>query len=141
RSSHSNMRCLSVSTRSSASSPSTVASSRVNMDTSSSFAPDTLDWVSLERGYSDFVHWALAADLGAFYAELRWPAAEAEPADAGGDVGFPFYPPPFTQQGRSIAGASRRLVPMKELWLVEQEYVRQLAAVPEATEAERRERP
>jgi len=31
------------------------------------FAPDTLEWESLDRSYSDFLHWALTTDLAAFW--------------------------------------------------------------------------
>ena len=91
------------------------------------FAPDSLEWQSLGGGYSDFLHWALTGDLDAFYADLRWPGWHDELGDASGDVGFSLYPPPFTKEGRPVAAASRRLVPMSELWGVQREYARQLA--------------
>jgi hypothetical protein len=98
------------------------------------FAPDTLEWSSLERGYSDFLHWALTGDLAAFYAELRWPGWEDELAGVGGDLGFSLVPPPFTREGRPVSAVSRRLVPMRELWLVQQDYARRLADAPDGTE-------
>ena len=95
------------------------------------FAPDTLEWQSLGAGYSDFLRWTLTADLETFYADLRWPGWEKELTEATGDQGFSLYPPPFTEEGRPVSSASRRLVPMRELWLVQHEYVRQLADVPD----------
>jgi uncharacterized protein DUF2625 len=90
------------------------------------FAPDTLEWESLERGYTDFVHWALTGDLGELYADLRWPGWQDELADVCGDLGFALYPPPFTVEGRSTANARRTLVPMRELWALQQDYARRL---------------
>jgi hypothetical protein len=98
------------------------------------FTPDTLEWESLERGYFDFLHWTLTADLGSFYNELRWPGWEDELVDATGDLGFALYPPTFTKLGRPTSGVSRRLIPIRELWLVQQEYRRQLADVPSGAE-------
>jgi len=94
-------------------------------------APDTLEWESLERGYSDFLYWGLAADLNDFYAELRWPGWQEELAGASPDLGFSLYPPPFTKEGQPLANVNRKLVPMRELWAVQQNYIRQLADVPE----------
>lgn len=95
------------------------------------FGPDTLQWGSLDRGYSEFVYWALTANLSDFYAELRWPGWQGELGSASPDLGFSLYPPPFVKDGRPLADVSRRLVPMCELWLIQQEYVRQLAEAPD----------
>jgi hypothetical protein len=92
------------------------------------FSPDTLGWMSLERRYSEFLQWALTADLDAFYAELRWAGWEEELANGTADLGFLLYPPPFTKEGRPTSNVTRHLVPMRELWDVQQEYVRQLGA-------------
>ena len=35
------------------------------------FAPDTLNWESLEVGYSEFLQWALSGDLDTFYENVR----------------------------------------------------------------------
>jgi hypothetical protein len=65
------------------------------------FAPDTLDWEPLERGYGDFVHWALAGDADGFYADLRWPGWQEELGAAGADEGFSLYPPAVRQGGQA----------------------------------------
>src|SRR5262245_5529090 len=46
------------------------------------FAPDTLDWMDMEMGYSDFLQWVCTGDLGGFYADLRWPGWESEASAA-----------------------------------------------------------
>lgn len=37
------------------------------------FAPDTLEWMALGIGYSDFFAWSLSERLEQFYVDLRWP--------------------------------------------------------------------
>jgi hypothetical protein len=93
------------------------------------FAPNTLECESLERGYSDFVYWTLTGDVDRFYAELRWSGWRDELAGTSPDLGFALYPPPFAKDGRPLANVSRRLVPMRELWVVQQQYVHRLANV------------
>ncbi len=81
-------------------------------------APDTLDWVDLGLGYSDFLRWAADGDLADFYADLRWPGWEGDALDLDLDRGFAFAPPLFTKEGRAarLDPASRRAVPLRELW-------------------------
>ncbi len=71
------------------------------------------------------------ADLDDFYGGLRWTGWQEELSGASPDDGFLLHPPPFTKEGRPLANVSRELVPMRELWGVQQEYVRQLADVPD----------
>ena len=80
------------------------------------FGPDGLRWEDLRVGYSDFLWWALSGDVSGFYAALRWPGWEDDAAAIAPDEGFSLYPPPFTAEGRPIERASRRPVPMTELW-------------------------
>jgi Protein of unknown function DUF2625 len=88
--------------------------------------PDTLAWETLERGYSEFLQWVLHARLDDFYAGLRWAGWQDELAGASPDDGFSLYPPPFTKEGRPVAGSSRKLVPMPELWDFYREAARRL---------------
>jgi hypothetical protein len=97
-------------------------------------APDTLEWESLERGYSEFLRWMLAGDLGEFYADLRWPGWADEVAESSGDFGFSLYPPPFTKEGKPVASASRALAPMAELWRVQRDFARRLRGQPDGAQ-------
>lgn len=96
-------------------------------------APDTLVWEVLELNYPAFVDWTFTADLDAFYEDLRWPGWRDELAGAGPDEGFLLLPPPFIAQGKPVANARRTLVPMAELWALQKNYARQVAALPEGT--------
>jgi hypothetical protein len=98
------------------------------------FAPGTLDWLDMEMGYSGFLQWLCAGDLERFYDDLRWPGWESEVSAASADEGFHLYPPPFSREGQPVERASRRLVPMGELWEWYREFAKQLAALPEGQE-------
>ena len=77
--------------------------------------PDTLRWVGLGTGHSDFVSAALSGALTDFYGSLRWPGWEQEVAEVGLGDGLSLYPPPFSAEGADIAAVSRRPVPFGEL--------------------------
>lgn len=90
--------------------------------------PDTLRWVDLGGGYSDFLRWATQGDLAGFYADLRWPGWESEVATIALDRGLHFAPPLWTVEGRAarLEPSSRRPVPLHELWNMWHELRRQL---------------
>ena len=90
------------------------------------FAPDALQWESLEMGYSEFVQWTLRGDLEKFYEGHRWPEWPAEVSNLPGDEAFSIYPFLWAQ-GPPIGERSRRAVPMAELWGLQLEIQRQLA--------------
>lgn len=91
-------------------------------------APDTLEWLDMELGYSDFVRWAVTGDLATFYADLRWPGWEPEVAALEGDQGLVVWPPLFTKEGRAarLERRSRGVVPSRELWGLWHDFRRQL---------------
>ena len=77
-------------------------------------APDTLEWESLEIGFSDFLSWAVEENaLSKFYESSRWPGWEAEVEALGGDQALNVYPFLFTA-GPPIAERSRSPVPVQE---------------------------
>jgi hypothetical protein len=50
------------------------------------------------------------------FAPLRWSGWQDEVAALRSDEGLSVYPPPFTREGQDIAAASRRAVPVRELF-------------------------
>ena len=86
------------------------------------FAPDTLEWEGLARGYSDFVRFLCDGDLAHFYEGLRWEGWEAEVAGLTGDEGVALDPPLFSREGKDPARSSRRVVPVRELWATALEF-------------------
>lgn len=82
------------------------------------FSPDTLDWEPLEMGYSDFLHWCCTGDVDTFYESFRWNGWETYVADIKGNQGVSIYPPLWTKESRKqgIENCSKKSVPLKELW-------------------------
>jgi hypothetical protein len=79
------------------------------------FAPDTLDWESLERGYTEFIDFCLNGDFQQYYGDYRWNGWEIEVSAIAGDKAFSIYPPLFTN-GPDISERDRRPVPLAELY-------------------------
>jgi hypothetical protein len=90
------------------------------------FAPDSLDWEALDLGYSAWVEAMLGGAMRDFYADLRWDGWESEVAALGPDQGMSIAPPLWTRESRPIAQASRRAVPIEQLWHLQQDVRRQL---------------
>lgn len=79
------------------------------------FAPDTLQWESLERGYTDFLDFSLNGDLEKFYEGYRWDVWEVDVAALAGDKAFSILPMLFTE-GPNISERNRRPVPLAQLY-------------------------
>lgn len=94
------------------------------------FSPDRLAWEDIEVGHSAFVQWTFEGNLGAFYETLRWRGWENESEQIGGDQALSLYPPPWTKEGKDVSKVSRRAVPARELWSMQQDVVRQLGPPP-----------
>jgi hypothetical protein len=92
------------------------------------FAPDSLAWEDLEMGHGDFVHWCCEGNLQGFYESMRWPGWEAESETVSGDQALHLYPPPWTKEGSDVSRVSRRIVPVHEVWTMQQDFVRQLGS-------------
>lgn len=89
------------------------------------FAPDSLDWESLDASYSEFLEFAFSGDLETFYKSWRWPSWKEEIADLSGDRALTVYPFLFAS-GPAIAERARRPVPIAELWNLQQELRQQI---------------
>ncbi|AKU98317.1 ABC-type sugar transport system, periplasmic component [Labilithrix luteola] len=80
------------------------------------FAPDTLVWEDLGRGYTDFLEFVFLGDLAKFYEGSRWAGWEEEVHRLSGDHAFSFHPFLFAASEGGIEGRSRRAVAIEELW-------------------------
>jgi hypothetical protein len=80
------------------------------------FAPDSLRWESLERGYTDFILFALNGDLNTFYDPYRWPGWQDEVSGVTGDQALSIYPFLFTKEGKNPATSQRRAVPVEQIY-------------------------
>jgi hypothetical protein len=80
------------------------------------FAPDTVEWETLEMGHSAWVSWLLSGQLERFYEGVRWPGWREETAALTPAQGINMFPPLWSKQGRAdVAAARLRAVPMREL--------------------------
>ncbi|WP_404386461.1 DUF2625 domain-containing protein [Knoellia locipacati] len=79
------------------------------------FAPDSLQWDSLDIGHTAFVHAMIGGATERFYDGQRWPGWQEECARLASTEGFALYPPPFTVEGQDLSAVSRGAVPMDEL--------------------------
>jgi len=77
------------------------------------WAPDTLRWEALGKGYSHFLCWALSDRLAMFYEDLRWDGWRKDARAVSGDQCFNFYPFLWTKAG-SIGERSRRPIAIAE---------------------------
>jgi hypothetical protein len=78
------------------------------------FTPDSLTWQSLERGYSEFVHTMLHANLDQFFAGLRWDGWREQVKSLALDDGFSVYPFLWTREAKERP-PSRRPAAMREI--------------------------
>lgn len=79
-------------------------------------AADTLELRDLGVGYRGWLQWVLTGDTAAYYAPLRWDRWEKEVGRVDWSRGLHLYPPPWSAEGRDVGAASRRPVPLAELW-------------------------
>ena len=79
-------------------------------------APETLEIDDLGAGYGEWLEWALRGGTDEFYEHLRWKEWSEEVALLDWAQGLHVYPPLWSVEGRDVGVASRRPVPLVELW-------------------------
>ena len=89
------------------------------------YAPDSLHWETLGFGYSQFLAWAMSANLKQFYTSFRWPKWQEEVGKITADQSINFYPPLFAK-GETLKKRSRRAIPAEEQYAVQLDIQRQL---------------
>ena len=90
------------------------------------YAPDSLVWESLDLDYNDFFHWCLNGDLKKFYESYYWDSYEKEILLVKAGQGFSLYPPLFTKEGKNTNLISKKIIPLKEIWSLNQSYQKQI---------------
>ncbi|NHZ92624.1 DUF2625 family protein [Massilia sp. CCM 8733] len=88
-------------------------------------APDTLEWESLEVGFTTFVEWALTARIREFYGQDLMEKYAPDVKTLSGDQCFGFFPFLWTREG-SHETSSRRTVAVEEQWKVNLDFRAQL---------------
>ncbi|WP_179218819.1 DUF2625 family protein [Saccharibacillus sp. O23] len=89
------------------------------------FAPDTLEWEDTEKGYTDFLAWAMDGDLEQYYATFRWKGWQDDIRALQGGQGMSIVPFPWSKESRDANKAVRTPIAMTELWDRQQEMSRQ----------------
>jgi hypothetical protein len=89
------------------------------------WAPDSLEWESLQAGHTDIVAAFFTNYLDDFYKDLRWSTWREDVQDLSSDRAYFFFPFLWTKEG-SLEGSKRSTVPVSELWSLKVEAVRQL---------------
>ena len=79
------------------------------------FAPDTLKWEDMERGYSGFLDWCFTGDLEDYYQGYRWSGWREDVAELDGNQVFQFFPWPFTK-GTPLVDRRRAAITIEEVW-------------------------
>ena len=79
-------------------------------------APDDLEWMPCEFGYTALLEWAFDGDVDGFYADLRWPGWREEAAALRPGQGFIADPPPWDGEAPDPGLAKRRPVSLQEVW-------------------------
>ena len=94
---------------------------------------DSLEWLDLGVGYSEWLQWLLQSDLDQFYSELRWPDWRAEVALLQPDEGIAVYPFLWASEGGPVEERKRSPVPMRELWDLSHDMAGQLSQLPKGS--------
>jgi hypothetical protein len=87
--------------------------------------PDSLQWMSLGMGFTDFFVWSLTSRLAEFYQDLRWPTWKDDLANLSGDQCFNFVPFLWTTEG-SVERSDRRPVAIAEAFDLKKRIISQL---------------
>lgn len=88
--------------------------------------PNTLQWESLEKGYSDFFEFCLNGDLNKFYEGLRWKGWEKDAETLPGDKVYNFAPFLWTKEGKDIQKVLRKPISIEEQYIFNMDAIKQL---------------
>ncbi len=89
------------------------------------FSPDTLEWESLNIGYSDFVFWTFTGEIDEFYEGLRWKKWEKEINEMSADRAMSFYPFLWMKYN-DLEKLHRKDIPIEEMWGMQMDVRNQL---------------
>lgn len=85
------------------------------------YAPDTLEWESLEMKYSEFVAWVAQGDVDGFYKTMRWSTWKETCKNIKSNEAILIYPFLWSKEIQ-IETAEKKKVPVDELLQINQEY-------------------
>ncbi|MGG3526448.1 hypothetical protein COM13_25595 [Bacillus pseudomycoides] len=85
------------------------------------FAPDTLEWESLDMKYSEFITWIAQGNMNEFYSTLRWNTWKEDSEIVKFDEAILIYSFLWSNE-LQLEKADKKIVPAKELLNINQEY-------------------
>ena len=95
--------------------------------------PDSLKWQNFHGSYSQLFSWATTGNLEQFYQNMRWPDWKDDVIKLNGDQGFSLYPFLWANTEMAITERSRCVVPMIEMWYLQQDLAHQIQNLPPGT--------
>lgn len=85
------------------------------------FAPDTLEWESLEMKYSEFIAWIAQGEIDEFYSTMRWSLWKEDSKSVNFNEAILIYPFLWSNEIQ-IEKADKKIVPVEELLDINQDY-------------------
>ena len=85
------------------------------------FAPDTLEWESLEMEYSEFIAWTTQGNIDEFYSTMRWSTWKEDCKNVKFNDAILIYPFLWSNEIQ-LEKADKKIVPSEELLKLNQEY-------------------
>lgn len=80
------------------------------------FAPESLKWMSMNMGYSQFLLFCFETNMNEFYGNLRWNEWEKDVTALNPDYTYSFFPFLWTKEGKNINSVSRKVIPANEAY-------------------------
>lgn len=80
------------------------------------FAPESLKWLPMNIGYSQFLLFCFETDMNEFYAGLRWQNWQEDAKDFPADYAYNFMPFLWTKEGADINTVSRKAITIEEVY-------------------------
>lgn len=94
------------------------------------YAPETLQWESMEITYAQFLPWVLTPKFEEYHMSFMWNNMEEMLQTLSGDQGVLIYPFLWSKEC-NIVTATKKAVPFEELLAVNADYERKLYGKPE----------
>ena len=85
------------------------------------FAPDTLEWESLNMKYSELIVWIAQGEMDEFYSTMRWNLWKEDSKSVNFNEAILIYPFLWSNEIQ-IEKADKKIVPVEELLDINQEY-------------------
>lgn len=78
------------------------------------FAPDTLEWESIDMSYEDFLAWCFYGNIDEFYSSMRWKNWIEDVSHLNINKGFLIYPFLWAKEC-NVENATKHIVPLDEI--------------------------